>query len=334
LRLSFVPSPSSDAVYAAVDLGTNNCRMLVARPGPRGFRVVDCFSRITRLGEGMAATGRLSEAAMARTIDALKICADRMVRCRVTEARIVATEACRRAANHADFSARVAAATGLVLDIITPDEEAALALAGCAALLEPAVPRALVFDIGGGSTELMWVAQGGGPPVIEGVLSLPLGVVTLAERAGESLSHAEGYDRLVGEIAAQLAPFETRHAICDSLADGTLQMLGTSGTVTTLGALHLDLDRYDRQVVDGLDLRFHDVAAVTRRLLAMDVAERAAHPCVGPERADLVLAGCAILEAICRLWPLGVLRVADRGVREGVLVTLMDGAALAMEAAP
>ncbi len=324
--MTFVPPSPCASLYAALDLGTNNCRMLVARPAADGFRVVDCFSRITRLGEGLAASGRLSDEAMARTIDALGLCADRMDRIGVDHARLVATEACRRAVNHGDFARRVHDATGLDLEIITADEEAALALAGCASLLSTDRPWALVFDIGGGSTELLWVANQPEGPVIEGVVSLPLGVVTLAETRGADLADEAGYGRVVADVARRLAPFEARHSIADALADGTVQMLGTSGTVTTLAALHLDLDRYDRTLVDGLTLSFRDIATVTRRLAAMDTQQRARHPCVGPERADLVVAGCAILESMCRLWPLGSLRVADRGVREGVLLTMMRAA--------
>ena len=298
--------------------------MLVARPEQVGFRVVDCFSRITRLGEGLAASGRLSDDAMSRTVDALKHCADRMARNQVSRARMVATEACRRAANHRQFTDRVTHMTGLVLDIITPVEEAALALAGCASLLEAEQPWALVFDIGGGSTELIWVSHSPGHRHIQGVISLPLGVVTLAECHGHNLSTPAGYRQVVADVTARLAPFEAQHGIRARLDAGDVQMLGTSGTVTTLAALHLDLPRYDRSVVDGLDLSFADIADVTGRLSSMSTDDRARHPCVGPERADLVLAGCAILEALCQLWPLGSLRVADRGVREGLLLTMME----------
>ncbi|HLO78340.1 MAG TPA: Ppx/GppA phosphatase family protein [Magnetospirillum sp.] len=322
--MSFLASSSSfDSVYAALDLGTNNCRMLVARPQAKAFRVVDAFSRITRLGEGVAATGRLSEEAMTRTVAALKACADKMARNRVTHARLVATEACRRASNHAEFAARVAGETGLELNIISAHEEAGLALAGCASLMEPAVPWALVFDIGGGSTELVWVKNEHGRQQVQGVQSLPVGVVTLAEELGERLNTAEGYAQAVSDIRLRLSPFEARHAIGERLADGSVQMLGTSGTVTTLAALHLGLDRYERNLVDGVDLRFEHIAEVTARLGAMTAFERSRHPCIGPERADLVLAGCAILEAMCQLWPLTSLRVADRGVREGLLLAMM-----------
>ncbi len=323
-HLSFLSSSSSaDAVYAALDLGTNNCRMLVARPQGRTFRVVDAFSRITRLGEGVAATGRLSEEAMARTVSALRACADKMARNRVTHARLVATEACRRAANHAEFAARVAGETGLDLNIITAHEEAGLALAGCASLMEPDVPWALVFDIGGGSTELVWVANGDSRREVQGVQSLPIGVVTLAEEMGDRLNTPAGYAEAVAAIRLRLQSFEARHGIAERLGDGSVQMLGTSGTVTTLAALHLDLERYERSLVDGVDLHFDHIAGVTARLAGMTTAERSRHPCIGPERADLVLAGCAILEAMCHLWPLTSLRVADRGVREGLLLSMM-----------
>lgn len=321
--LSFASAPHVDAVYAALDLGTNNCRMLVARPIAEGFRVVDAFSRITRLGEGVAATGKLSTVAMDRTVQALRACADKMNRNRVTRARLVATEACRRAANCDDFSRRVRGETGLDLEIISARDEAALALGGCSSLMRPEFPWALVFDIGGGSTELVWVRNAPAGPELRGVVSLPLGVVTLAEQMGEALHNPAGYALTVAQIATRLAAFEAEHAITRRLLLGEVQMLGTSGTVTTLAALHLNLDRYDRAAVDGLDLRLTDVAAVTAMLLGMSPAERVAHPCIGTERADLVIAGCAILEAMCRLWPLSSLRVADRGVREGILLSMM-----------
>ncbi len=314
---------SAETLYAALDLGTNNCRMLVARPTPRGFKVIDAFSRVTRLGEGLGATGSLSEAAMARTLDALDVCAEKLERNRVGRVRLVATEACRRAANGAAFTARITERTGLRPDIITSREEASLALAGCASLLDPLVPWALVFDIGGGSTELVWVRNSPVGQTVMGVQSIPTGVVTLAEQWAAELASNSGYAGVVEQIGRAFRPFESLHTIGSLMTGNLVQMLGTSGTVTTLGALHLGLERYDRSKVDGLELGFADIAAVTRRLAAMSPAERAAHPCIGAERADLVVAGCAILEALCRLWPLGRLRVADRGVREGVLLGMM-----------
>lgn len=313
-------------VYAALDLGTNNCRMLVARPSACGFVVIDSFSRVTRLGEGLIRHGKLSPAAVRRTLDALSVCVAKMSRNGVTHARLVATEACRRAGNCERFADQVYDATGLELEIIAPEEEAALALAGCAPLLDPRIERALVFDIGGGSTELVWVSTGaGGARCIEAVCSLALGVVTLAEERGGELVVPDGYARVVLDILERLGPFEDRHAIGAHCREGAMQMLGTSGTVTTLGALHLGLDRYERARVDGIELSFAAIHAVSRRLGAMNASERARTPCIGPGRSDLVLAGCAILEAVCRLWPLGRLRVADRGVREGVLLSMMQG---------
>lgn len=346
------PSSSSSAApstsggrptFVAVDLGTNNCRMLAARPDPRGgFRVVDSFSRITRLGEGLHTSNRLSEVAMSRTIEALRACARKMARHRVVGARMVATAACRHAANGAAFLHRVEAETGLRLEIIAPDEEARLALAGCAPLLRPGCRGAVVFDIGGGSTELMWVSphgdrvdaadddddddEAGHEPRLVDMASLPVGVVTLAEARGGDLCDHD-YSQVVDEVRRSLLDFDDRHGISERLAVGEpIQMLGTSGTVTTLGGVMLDLPRYNRDSVDGLEVDFLSIRAVSRRLRAMTCDQRARHPCIGSDRADLVVSGCAILEAICDLWPAGRLRIADRGIREGLLMELMRAA--------
>ena len=321
-------------VFAALDLGTNNCRLLIARPAPEGFRVIDAFSRIVRLGEGIVASGHLGEPAMARTLEALRICASKMRRRRVTQARAVATEACRRAGNCQAFIERVERETGLALEIIPAREEAELALIGCAPLFDPAVPNALVFDIGGGSTEVAWLelddargAWGGGGRVpgaqLRALASLPFGVVTLAERYGAATGEPAGFARVVEEVHAALAPFRAETRLEPRVVAGEVQMLGTSGTVTTLTGVHLDLQRYDRSRVDGATLDFCTIEGVTDRILAMTLEGRARHPCIGQDRADLVAAGCAILQAICRSWPVGRLRVADRGVREGILFNLM-----------
>ena len=316
--------PDEAPSFAALDLGTNNCRLLVARPAGTAFRVVDAFSRIVRLGEGLDRRGRLSEAAMDRTIEALKVCAAKMARKHVVCARSVATEACRRAANCGDFLERVRSRTGLDLEIIATDEEARLALLGCAPLLVEGQPYAIVFDIGGGSTEIMWVERTDDAPArLLDSLSVPLGVVNLSETFGGDRLEESQFSAMVDLAADALAVFETRNAIASRVAAGTVQMLGTSGTVTTLAGVHMGLRAYDRNLVDGSYLDFNDVALVTRRLLALDCAGRATEPCIGTDRADLVLAGCAILEAVCRAWPVGRLRVADRGLREGILLTLM-----------
>jgi exopolyphosphatase/guanosine-5'-triphosphate,3'-diphosphate pyrophosphatase len=315
--------------YAALDLGTNNCRLLIARPGGGGFRVVDAFSRIVRLGEGLATTGRLTEAAMVRTLDALKICADKIEHRHATCGRYVATEACRRAANCDEFIARARDAAGIELEIISTAEEARLVVAGCAPLLDPRAPYAVVFDIGGGSTEIVWLRQGGrrrhGVPEMIGSTSLPFGVVTFTERFGGVHVPPSAYSAMVAEAAAALAPFEARHRIARQIARNRVQMLGSSGTVTTLAGVHLALPRYTRALVDGSTLTFDQIAAVSSHLAGLDLDGRAANPCVGRERADLVLSGCAILDAICATWPVGCLRVADRGIREGILFDLMHG---------
>jgi len=323
-RLGQGPRPQE--VYAALDLGTNNCRLLIARPQREGFRVVEAFSRIVRLGEGLSITGRLSEAAMARTLIALKICSEKMARRGVTVARAVATEACRRAANGSEFMHEVKASTGISFDIITTSEEAHLALAGCAPLLEPSHDQAVVFDIGGGSTEVMWARQhlNRKPEVLDWI-SLPYGVVNLTERWGVGHLDSGSYLSMIEEVAGLLAPFEARHQLGSAMREGRVQVLGTSGTVTTLAGVLLGLPRYERRHVDGCWLDFADVIRQSRSLAGMPVVDRARHPCIGDERADLVVAGCAILEALHSFWPAPRLRVADRGVREGVLLELMRG---------
>ena len=313
--------------YAALDLGTNNCRLLVARPTRGGFRVIDAFSRIVRLGEGLAGAGTLSPAAQERTIAALRICAQKMDRRGVTRRRLVATDACRRASNGIEFLARVAEETGLELEILSTADEATLAVAGCAPLIDRRARHALVFDIGGGSTELTWVQvrRGGRTRVLDWT-SLPCGVVNLAERYGGEAVAPEVYEAMIGEVVDRLAPFRDGIGRQVPGRPGQVQMLGTSGTVTTLGGVQLDLPYYDRNQVDGLWLDFDDALGIAERLRAMSFDERAAHPCIGRERADLVVAGCAILAAICRAWPLGRLRVADRGLREGMLLAMMRAA--------
>jgi exopolyphosphatase/guanosine-5'-triphosphate,3'-diphosphate pyrophosphatase len=315
---------SGDDTYAALDLGTNNCRMLIAEPDDDTFQVVDAFSRIVRLGEGLESSGHLSEAAMDRTISALHVCASKIARKKVFKARYVATEACRRAANCAQFLDRIRVETGLDLEIISTDEEARLALSGCRPLLVDGYRYGIVFDIGGGSTEVMWVeTPGDGSVTIIDTLSIPVGVVNIAELHGGGEISGDQFEAIVRVIAGELIDFETRNEICDAVDRGAVQMLGTSGTVTTLAGIHMGLPAYDRSVVDGSFMDFDDLAAVTRHLMELDFDGRAGEPCVGVVRADLVVAGCAILEAICQTWYIGRLRVADRGVREGILLGLM-----------
>lgn len=319
-------------VFAALDLGTNNCRLLVARPSGRSFRVIDAFSRVVRLGDRLATTGELAMTAMDRTVEALQVCAGKLRRRGVTGFRGVATEACRRARNGGAFVARVAAETGLALEIIEAREEAMLALTGCSPLLDISVPYALLFDIGGGSTEVTFLRYGAvgegadacsdGWAIVDSV-SLGLGVVVLAERLGHDIVAADAYEVQVEETAAKLAAFEAAHQICAKLALGQVQMLGTSGTVTTLSGIHMNLPRYERSVVDGSWIDLTAIRGICASLRLLDRAGRAANPCIGAERTDLVLAGCAILEGILRVWPVPKLRVADRGLREGILLNLM-----------
>jgi len=314
-----------EVLYAALDLGTNNCRLLIARPVWDGFRVVDAFSRIVRLGEGLGSSGRLSHEAITRAVEALKICRDKIAARGVKRARLIATEACRSAENGHDFSARVRDETGLELEIIDRATEARLAALGCSPLADPNADGVLLFDIGGGSSELVWLdrPKGGltGEPRIRSWISLPVGVVTLAERHGGVDVSEEIFEAMVQDVVPMLADFPEREHLEAALP--RLHMLGTSGTVTTLAGVHMNLPRYDRRRVDGAWLECAQIDHVVGQLRGMSYDERVANPCIGRERADLVLAGCAILEAFRRTFPCTRLRVADRGLREGMLIDLM-----------
>ena len=335
------PRQAPRQAYAAIDLGTNNCRLLIARPSDENFVVIDAFSRVVRLGEGLAQTGCLSQEAMDRAVGALKVCSDKLRRRNVHLARSVATEACRRASNGAEFIERVQQETGIRLDIISAQEEARLAVLGCHILLEDGIGPAVIFDIGGGSTELVLIEPGAPVPRILDWLSVPWGVVSLTETVnarfgtgddGDEAARLARYGEMVRSVAASFAEFAERIAARQT---PELRLLGTSGTVTTLASLHLDLPQYDRKAVDGLIVPSASMRDITTRLSAMTPQQRRSLPCIGQERADLVVAGCAILDAILDIWPAPRLGVADRGIREGILRGLMaaDAEGLAAQAA-
>ena len=341
-----------DHVYAALDLGTNNCRLLIARPDGDSFRVMDAFSRVVRLGEGVEETNELSAGAMERAISALKVCAEKMAKRRVTRARAIATEACRRAANGEEFVARVAQETGIHLDVIGAGEEARLAVAGCAPLFDTQRDCLLVFDIGGGSTEIVWIdlvhtpqerrrdlLLGVSPTDVDQATideeirilaesarwtSLPVGVVTLAERYKHIDAEAERFGVMRAHTHALIEPFAADGAGATEERLGRMQLLGTSGTITTLAGVHLELPRYNRTKVDGLWMQRNELNGVIDRLINMSRSERSTVPCIGDDRAELVISGAAILHAILEYWPTEQLRVADRGLREGLLYGLMN----------
>ncbi|MFA7440497.1 MAG: Ppx/GppA phosphatase family protein [Sphingomonadaceae bacterium] len=325
--------------YGALDLGTNNCRLLIARRSSdelnANFQVVDAFSRVVRLGEGLSQTGCLSEAAMDRTIAALVVCAEKLARRGVVQVRSVATEACRSAANGPEFVRRVYEETGLALDVITPAEEARLAALGCQTLIDAKSSRTLVFDIGGGSTEMVVIGRHGkkrrrrhsgepmpaAPHVMRSWLSIPWGVVSLAETephdAGSASERLAAYARMKARVTGHLGQL-TRQLTPD------VHLLGASGTVTTLASLNMGLVQYDRRRVDGTLAATSDLIALSHNLAALSPGERAEIPGVGPDRADLVVAGCAILESLLDASGAPSLRVADRGIREGILRSMMQ----------
>jgi exopolyphosphatase/guanosine-5'-triphosphate,3'-diphosphate pyrophosphatase len=316
--------------YGALDLGTNNCRLLIATPaGNGGFRVIEAYSRIVRLGEGLGQSGRLSDEAMDRAMAALKVSAEKVRRRRVLRLRAIATQACRMAENGPEFIARVAEETGLQLQIISPQEEARLSVAGCLNLIDRTADAALVVDVGGGSTELSWVDLKGAPPTgtppLRAWLSIPIGVVTLAERFPEGEEATEAWFRaMVDTVKAQIAAFPRADGLREVFDADRAHLIGTSGAITSLAGLHLNLPRYDRSRVDGIWMTRDECDAAAGRLLALSAQARADQPCIGPDRADLVLAGAAILQAVQEHWPCSRVRVADRGLREGILLSLMS----------
>lgn len=327
------PHKSFKQAYAAIDLGTNNCRLLIARPSDENFVVIDAFSRVVRLGEGLAQTGRLSDHAMDRALGALKVCSDKLRKRNVHLARSVATEACRRADNGEDFIKRVKEETGIMLDIISAQEEARLAVLGCHILLEDGIGPAIIFDIGGGSTELVLIEPGAPVPRILDWQSVPWGVVSLSETVGKEPEDEHGrlarYTKMKQLVLDSFAEFAER---IDEHKAPEQRLLGTSGTVTTLASVHLGLPQYDRKAVDGLIVPAESMRDISQRLSGMSPIERSKLDCIGHDRADLVVAGCAILEAILDIWPAERLGVADRGIREGILRSLMSADAEGHEA--
>jgi exopolyphosphatase/guanosine-5'-triphosphate,3'-diphosphate pyrophosphatase len=320
LDAALTPRRAPQGPYAALDLGTNNCRLLIARPTYEGFRVIDSFSRIVRLGEGLSQAGRLSEAAIARTIGALTVCRDKMRLHGVSRARMI------------EFLEEVRERIGIQLEIVDRETEAQLAAAGCGALADRNAQSIVLFDIGGGSSEIVWLtgdkkngAAGASDKTSQRIHaweSLRLGVVTLAEKFGGREVSDDTFAEMTRFVADQLRPFSER--VAGEARCAHFHLLGTSGTVTTIAGVHLNLPRYDRRQIDGLWLTSGEVDATIGRLRSMTYAQRSANPCIGHERADLVLAGCAILEAIRQSFPAERIRIADRGLREGMLTQLMS----------
>ncbi len=322
----------STPLYAALDLGTNNCRLLIVRAKDKGYRVVDGFSRIVRLGEGVSKTGALDTAAMERTYEALRLCALKLSHHAPASFRLITTEACRAANNAPEFLLRVKNELGIELEVIDRKTEAELAVTGCSDLVEKDTKGALLFDIGGGSSELAWMDFRGGRPKQHSKLaasirswqSLPVGVVTIAEKFGGEHVSPEKFEEMVDYVTQQFRHFRGRDKLKQMIKDHPVHLIGTSGTVTTLAGLHLGLERYERAKVDGLWMHAEQLTDTMRVLLAMPYERRVANPCIGKDRADLVIPGCAIFEAIRREWPTKRVRVADRGLREGMLISLME----------
>jgi len=320
--------------FAALDLGTNNCRLLIARASGDGFKVIDSYSRVVRLGKGLASTGRLSDESMDAAVEALAVCASKMKARRVKRWRCVATEACRKASNGQEFLDRAKEEGGVSLEIISPRVEARLAVMGCLNLIDMTKEVALVIDIGGGSTELSWVdvrrlkdpneeSRVHRPP-ISAWASLPVGVVTLSEMVPETDDRETWYADMKAKVREAIAEQGCETRFTKTFKEGRGHLIGTSGTITSLAGIHLKLPFYQRDKVDGLWLRSSDALKVARDMASRSPEDRAKEPCIGEDRARLLVAGCAITDVICEMWPSKMIRVADRGLREGMLRGLMD----------
>jgi len=325
---------SGASTYAAVDLGTNNCRLLIARDAGESFRIIDSYSRVVRLGQGLAATGQLSEESMDAAVEAIAVCASKMKAKRVKRWRCVATEACRRASNGAAFLQRVKDETGISLEVISPRVESRLAVMGCMNLVDTTKDVSLVIDIGGGSTELSWVdvrkLREESPdrklhrPPISAWASLPIGVVTLSELVPEIEDKSVWYDELRNVVRQKIKEQGCETRFTNLFQQGRGHLIGTSGTITSLAGIHLKLPYYQRAKVDGLWLRSADAVSVARDMGSRSFEDRAKEPCIGTDRASLLVAGCAITDVLCEMWPSKMIRVADRGLREGILIGLMQ----------
>ena len=325
---SDIKNNQSGMNYAAIDLGTNSCRLVIATPTPTSFRIVETFSKITRLGEGIINDNELSRPAIKRTIGALKVCAGVLEEyAPIVGSRYVATAACRRAKNCREFLDAVKRETGLNIEIISTKEESRLAVVGCIPLLNRNIKRALVFDIGGGSTEISLArVTNTGNTVIEGFVSLPYGVVTISEAFPAQDMTTLAYNTIIERTHKILKEFDAQHHISEAISQQEIQVIGTSGTVTVLGAVHLNLSRYNRSAVDGISISKNDLDKVISKIKRIGDEGRKKHPCIGAQKADLTIAGCAIIEAICSFWPISEITVADRGIREGILLDMMHAA--------
>lgn len=311
--------------YAAIDLGTNSCRLVIATPTPTSFHVVETFSKITRLGEGIINDNELSKPAMRRTIAALKVCRGVINEyAPIAGSRFVATAACRRAKNCAQFVEMVKKEAGINLEIISSKEESRLAVVGCVPLLNRNIKRMLVFDIGGGSTEISLARiTDTGKTFIEGFVSLPYGVVTISEAFPKTEMTTLAYNTIIERTQSMLKEFDDKFGIYEGIQNQEIQIIGTSGTVTVLGAVHLNLPRYNRSAVDGISISGPDVEKVISKIKNMGDTGRRKHPCIGPLKSDLTISGCAIIESLLTFWPISEITVADRGIREGMLLDMM-----------
>jgi exopolyphosphatase / guanosine-5'-triphosphate,3'-diphosphate pyrophosphatase len=303
---------------AAVDVGTNSVRLLVADVAD-GVVVAERAREmvITRLGKGVDRTGRFDQGALARTLEVLADYADTCRRLGVSRRRVVATSATRDAADRRSFLDGVRDLLGVEAEVLTGEAEAAAAYRGATADL-PGDQPTLVVDIGGGSTELI----GGDGATARAMVSLDIGCVRLFER------HLRGDPPTAGEVAALRADVAARLDAVATVLDPAAadRVVGVAGTVTTVAAIALGLDRYDPRRIHRATLAAPDIAVIAAKLAAMTVAERAALPVMAKGREDVIAAGALLLDELVQRFQIREVLASETDILDGVLLGLAEGA--------
>lgn len=307
--------------FAAIDLGSRNCRTIVGCQSKAGaFEYIETYSKSVSLADGVAASKKLSRKSMDRTIEALAFCSKVLSRYAGLTYLAVATDAMRRAENASVFIKRVKRELGLIISIITPQEEAYYAALGCIEVLSLETEIFVVFDIGGGSSEIALCRQKSDKDIeLIDSLSIPYGVINLLE-SKDHLTFS-GYSNLVQKISDLSRDFLNQYATTLDFVNN-FQCIGTSGTTTTVAALNMNLRFYDREKINDSILQFSEILKTVHYVQSLSEDERKLHPYISQSNEDLVLGGLTILEGIVRGLPASTITVTDRGVRDGVVYAL------------
>ena len=303
----YVRTAVMTVTFAAIDVGTNSANLLVIDElGKEVTRVITS----TRLGEGLHSTGELSVEAMARTIDVIASYVATATSLGATKIQIVGTAACRRARNTSAFSELLQAKTRVNIEVLSESEEAALTFSGALIGLPVIDTPTLVIDIGGGSTEYTVGTQS-----IDVFASIPFGAVTSTDsHISSDLPRPEDLTNLIGAVSDELEDITRDHPVVAS----PIRTVGVAGTIVTIAAVELGLHEYDDTALHGMTLSREAVEDVFRTVATEPLALRVQNPGLGPDRADIIVAGCCILVATMRRLHLSEITVSTRGLLDGV----------------